>query len=79
MAIVTFLYALCVHQGLLVYSVYKKSDFKKYKDGKITLAVSVFRKGISIVIGKFYHLKSFLEYLANILADKKRPNWVHVQ
>jgi len=57
MAIVTFLYALCVQQGLLIYSVHKKSDFKKYKDGRITLAVSVFRKGISILTGKFYHLK----------------------
>jgi len=63
----------------MAYSNHKKSDFKKYKDGRITLAVSVFRKGLSIVTGKFQHLKSYLKYLADILVDKKRPNWVYVQ
>lgn len=79
MAIVSFLYVLCVHRGLIAYRIHKKSDFRKYRDGRITLAVSVFRKGKAIVAGKFYHLKSFLRYLADILKDKKRPKWVHVQ
>jgi len=72
MAIVCFLYALCIHQGLIEYRVFKKSDFKKYKNGKITLAISIFRKGKSIIAGKFYHFKSLLK-------DKIKPNWVHVQ
>ena len=42
MAIVTFLYVLCIHEGLIAYKVVKKSDLKKYADGKVTLAVSVF-------------------------------------
>lgn len=79
MAIVTFLYVLCIHQGLIAYKTIKKSDIKKYTDGKITLAISIFRKGKAIVKGKFHHLPSFLQYLVDILTGKKLPKWVHVQ
>lgn len=79
MAIVSFLYTLCVHQGMLAYSSFKKSDYKKYQNGTITLAVSIFRKGKALLAGKFYHLKSFLHFLSAVLKFKKRPFWVHVQ
>ena len=79
MAIVCFLYVLCIHQGILAYKNYKTSDFKKYRDGTKTLAVSIFRKGKALLAGKFHHLKSFLIYLIDILRGKKRPAWVHVQ
>lgn len=79
MAIVTFLYVLCIHQGILAYSKFKKSDFKKYRDGTTTLAISVFRKGKSLIAGKFHHLKSFIRFLMSILKGKNLPFWVHVQ
>ena len=78
MAIVSFLYVLCIHHGFLAYREKKKSDFKKYLDGTTTLAISIFRKGKSIVAGKFYHLISFIEFLSEILKGKKLPIWIHV-
>jgi len=79
MAIVSFLYILCIHQGLLEYRNMKKSDIKIYASGKTTLAVSVFKKGKAILAGKFYHLVSFIRYLTAILKGKSNPIWVHVQ
>ena len=79
MAIVSFLYTLCIHQGILAYSTFKKSDFKKYRDGTVTLAVSIFQKGRALLAGKFHNLRSFLEFLKDILWSKKLPQWVHVQ
>jgi hypothetical protein len=78
MAIVNFLYVICLQQGLLSYAKKKKSDWKKYADEKITLAISVFRKGKSIVAGKFHHLKSFFAFLTETIKRKKSPKWVHV-
>ena len=60
MAIVSFLYVLCIHQGLIAYATFKKSDFKKYRNGTTTLAVSIFRKGKALLTGLFHHLKSFV-------------------
>lgn len=79
MAIVTFLYILCIHHGTEGYIKKKKSDFKKFANGKITLTVSIFKKGKSIVAGKFYHFISFIRYLTEILKGKKIPSWFHVQ
>ena len=79
MAIVCFLYTLCVSQGLLHYKQSKKSDYKKYADGSFTLAQSVFRKGKSIVSMKFHNLKSFLRFITDLITGKKPPKWVHVQ
>jgi len=79
MAIVCFLYILCIHHGVLESAKMKKSDFKKYTNGTITLAVSIFKKGKSILAGKFYHLVSFIRYLTRILKGKSKPKWVHVQ
>ena len=79
MAIVVFLYALCIDQGWLQYQCPKKSDWKKFKNGDTTLAVSVFRKGRSYLAAKFNDLVSFLRFLTLILKRKKVPFWVHVQ
>jgi len=57
----------------------KKSDFKTYVNGTTTLAVSIFKKGKSILADKFYHLASFIQYLTKILKGKRDPEWVHVQ
>lgn len=79
MAIVCFLYVLCIYNGFLSYATKKKSDWKKYADGKITLAISIFKKGKSILAGKFYHLPSFIEYLARSIKREHLPQWVNVQ
>jgi hypothetical protein len=60
MAIVCFLYTLCVSQGLLVYQRTKSSDYRINQKGLATLAVSVFRKGKSKVSMNFHDLASFL-------------------
>ena len=65
MAILVFLYAICIYQGIKEYeNGLKKSDYKKYKNGKITLTKSIFRTGLSIVQGKFTDLQSFF-YIFN--------------
>jgi len=79
MAIVVFLYVLCIGQGWLQYQSIKKSDWKKFKDGKVTLAVSVFRKGRSYLAAKFNDLVSFIRFLTQLLKNKNAPFWVHVQ
>lgn len=70
MAIVVFLYVLCICEGLKQLKKTKASDWKKFKDGTVTLAISVFRKGLSYVNLRFNNLRSFVRYLKRILSDK---------
>ncbi len=77
MAILVFLYALCIREGLLNQT-YKKSDFKKYS-GKIFRSQSIFRSGRSIMAGKFYHFVSFIRYLRQIIKQIGQLKLSHVQ
>jgi hypothetical protein len=70
MAIVVFLYVLCVCEGLKQLKKTKPSDWKKFKNGTITLTVSIFRKGLAYVHLKFNNLRTFARYLRRILHDK---------
>lgn len=65
MAIVVFLYAICIKEGFFQYKQKKKSDWKIYADGSISLSVSVFRKGLSFIDAKIRDLNSFLSLIAN--------------
>ena len=76
MGIVVFLYILCIDEGWLQYKTTKQSDWKKYADGSINLAISVFRKGRSYLTGKIYDLKSFLNHLIRLIKKGNRPSWV---
>jgi len=76
MGIVVFLYILCIDEGWLQYKTTKKSDWKKYADGTVNLAISVFRKGRSYLTGKIYNLKSFLDHLELLIKKGNRPSWV---
>jgi len=67
MAITSFLYVLCIIEGLKQLKIKKKSDWKKYKCGKITLAVSIFAKGLDYLNNKFRDLRSFIEFLKSLL------------
>jgi len=79
MGIVSFLYVLCIGEGWLQYKTTKKSDWKKYADGSVNLAVSVFRKGRSYVTGKLGTFKSFLKYLKRLMRKGGHPSWIKVK
>ena len=79
MGIVVFLYILCIDEGWLQYKTTKKSDWKKYADGTVNLAISVFRKGRSYLTGKIYNLKSFLNHLIKLINNGNRPSWVRIK
>lgn len=70
MAIVVFLYVLCICEGLKQLKTVKLSNRKKYKNGTIFLTISIFRKGLSLVCLKFNNLNSFCLYLKLILKDR---------
>lgn len=72
MAITSFLYVLCIIEGLKQLKFKKKSDWKKYKNGKITLAVSVFAKGLDFLNNKFRDLVSFIGFLKSLLEQKNQ-------
>ncbi len=71
MGIVVFLYVLCITQGLKRLMKKKKSDWKKYSNGKSFLSESIFLKGLAYINAEFWNLVGFIEYLNRELADKK--------
>ena len=79
MGIVSFLYVLCIGEGWLQYKTMKKSDWKRYADGSINLAVSVFRKGRSYLTGKLSNLKSFLKHLKRLIKKGIKPSWIKMK
>lgn len=78
MAITSFLYVLCIIEGLKQLKVKKKSDWKKYKCGKITLAVSIFAKGLDYLNNKFRDLESFIGFLKSLLRQENLPFFKNV-
>jgi len=71
MGIVVFLYTLCVVEGIKQLKKSKPSDYKKYKDGKIFLTVSIFKKGLDHLNLRFRNLSSFIQFLRSELAGNK--------
>jgi len=63
MAMVVFLYVCAFVEGTIRYKQFKKSDFKTYQDGTIHLAVSIFLKGLAVLINKFHNARTFFEYI----------------
>ena len=78
-AILVFLYVLCIREGLQQTKKSMKSSWKKYQNGKICLAISFYRKGLSYVQLRCFDLQSFIEYLNRILNKAKWPFLVNVQ
>lgn len=78
MAIVVFAYVVSIYEGLKWYSV-KKKVFKVYKSGKVYLAVSVFRKGLSCLSQKIGNLRKFIFYLTHVFKGKKLTILQNVQ
>ena len=78
-SLVTFMYTLCVVQGLLQLRIPKKSDWKKFQDGKVFLAKSYFRTGKAFLRTVFCSLSDFVTFLNVILHPKNVPNFLFVQ
>jgi len=79
MGIVVFLYILCIGEGWLQYKTMKKSDWKKYADGSVNLAISIFRKGRSYLTGKIGNFKLFLKYLHRLIKKGLKPHWIKMR
>lgn len=67
MAITVLLYCLCIREGLLKYQYTTTKKWKHFKDKKVTLAVSIFTKGLENICGQFRDLASFLIFLSRII------------
>jgi len=78
-SLVTFMYTLCVVQGLFQLRIPKKSDWRKYKDGKVFLAKSYFRTGKAFLRTIFCTLSDFVTFLNGFLNPKNVLNIVFVQ
>lgn len=78
-AILVFLYVLCIREGLEKIRKSKSNIWKKYRNGKKSLAISIFRKGLSWVQLQLSNLRSFIRYLKRILSRRKWPFLLNVQ
>lgn len=79
MAIVVFLYVLCIVEGIKQLKKSKAKKWKKYRNGKQFLTVSIFSKGLAYVNLKFNNLRSFIRYLAQVLTKNKLCIMINVQ
>ena len=77
MAILVFLYTLCIREGLFNQT-FKKSDFKKIM-GKTFRSQSIIRFGRSIIARRFHHLTSFIRYLRQTIKQISQLKLSHVQ
>lgn len=74
MAIVVMAYVLSIEQGLKA----NKKTIKKYKNGQTTLAISIFRMGLTEMRAKAGNLNKFIRLLFDLFYRKKNPKWVNV-
>jgi hypothetical protein len=74
MTILVFLYTFSIVQGLILQPK-KNRKFKKFKNDKTYLAVSIFKKGNDTLISTIISLKLFYLCLAKIMS-KTNPYWV---
>lgn len=75
MAIVVMAYVLSLQAGFTN----TVSKQKVYRNGKQSLAVSVFRQGLSVLRSQSESLKRFMDYVADRIRELKTPKWLHVQ
>jgi len=77
-SIVSFMYTLCVVQGILQLKTPKKSDWTRYKDGKIFLTRSYFKKGKAFLRTILCNLLDFVTFLFETIDPKKVPKFLFV-
>ena len=70
LAILTFLYALCIHEGLEKGT----KKIKKYANGQSYRAKSVFRSGLSILKEQISSVKELVGLLKNIIIKKSKSS-----
>jgi len=78
-ALVSFMYTLCVVQGFLSLRKRKKSDRKKYKDGQVFLTVSYFKKGKAFLRTILHSFYDFVTFLNEVFDPKNIPKSLFVQ
>lgn len=61
-AVVIVTYALAIKEGVLKY-LQKQIRMKHYKNGKVYLEMSIFRKGLEVLDGVLNGLSKFIRYL----------------
>ena len=61
-AVVIVTYALAIKEGVLKY-LQKQIRMKRYKNGKVYLEMSIFRKGLEVLQGVLNGLHRFIRYL----------------
>ena len=76
MAIVTTAYILAAREG---WRRRRQIPPQRYKDGSATLEVSIFRKGLGILVAKCLRFIDFLQYVISILEHEKHPFCKNVQ
>ena len=76
MALVAGAYLLAIREG---WKRRKQISMQHYKDGSQTLEVSIFRKGLSIILPKCFRLGVFLKYLSTIFLPQNHPICKNVQ
>ncbi|MFK7949819.1 MAG: hypothetical protein AB8G11_19670, partial [Saprospiraceae bacterium] len=78
-ALVSFLYTLCIIQGLKVGKKVKKSDTKQFKDGSITLTKSYFKRGKEELRKILFNIFDFVTFINKSLRTVKPPINLFVQ
>lgn len=78
-AIVSFMYTLCVVQGLLQGQRLTKSDFKTFSDGTSTLAKSYFKRGREILHQILFDIHDFVTWINLLFKYTKVPKFLFVQ
>lgn len=66
MGVLAMVYTMAVKEGLLSHKL-KPIPFKKYKDGKKYLSISIFRMGLAIIQTLFTKINTLIEYIENQL------------
>ena len=66
MGVLAFVYLIAIKEGLLRHQ-NKPIAFKKYKNGKTYLSISIFRMGMSIMLSIFSSFKKVIRYIDNLL------------
>lgn len=72
MGVLAMVYIMAVREGLLNHKL-KPIPFKKYKDGKLYLSISIFRIGLAIIQTLFTKINKLIEYIENQL--KPNDKW----
>ena len=76
MAVVAGAYLLAVREGWKRRS---QIPIQRYKDGTQTLEISIFRKGLAIVVAKCLRFVEFLKYISSIFSPRNHPICKNVQ